>query len=161
MHIVLVEPEIPQNTGNIARTCAALNAELHLVHPLGFSVDERSVRRAGLDYWSLLTVHEYESFPAFLSERSAGPTVFFTSKGDLPYTEVAYAGNCYLVFGSETNGLAAEVIESHTGPTVRIPTVAGARCLNLSNAVAVAAYEVVRQNGFVGLETRRSGARRD
>ena len=161
MNIVLVEPEIPQNTGNIARTCAALAAELHLVHPLGFSVDDRSLRRAGLDYWHLLTVHHYDSLDHFLRQRAGSPLVLFSSRGTVPYTDVAYGHSTYLVFGGETAGLPADLFGANLGPVVRIPTVSEARCLNLSNAVAVAAYEAARQSGFVSLElTRPDGSLR-
>jgi tRNA (cytidine/uridine-2'-O-)-methyltransferase len=155
MHIVLVHPEIPQNTGNVARTCSALGAELHLIHPLGFSVDDRAVRRAGLDYWHLLTIHHYDSLAAFMAAHDPGDLVLFSSKAELPYTDVSYATSPYLVFGSETAGLPESMLESHTGPVVRIPTVADARCLNLSNAVAVGAYEAARQAAFSGLQRSR------
>jgi tRNA (cytidine/uridine-2'-O-)-methyltransferase len=155
VNIVLVTPEIPQNTGNVARTCAALNAELHLVHPLGFAVDDRSLRRAGLDYWGLLTVHHYDSLDEFLELRAGSPLALFSSRGSIPYTDLPYPDDCYLVFGSETSGLPESLLSDPPGKVVRIPTIADARCLNLSNAVAVAAYEVVRQNGFAGLQTRR------
>jgi tRNA (cytidine/uridine-2'-O-)-methyltransferase len=156
VNIVLVEPEIPQNTGNVARTCAALGADLHLVHPLGFLVNERSVRRAGLDYWHLLRVHEHPSLDAFLA--SCGPedhVILFSSKASVAYHEISYDPHAFLVFGRETAGLPDELLASHRGPVVRIPTVAPARCLNLSNAVAVGAYEAARQNGFTGLQQTR------
>lgn len=157
MHIVLVEPEIPQNTGNVARTCAALGADLHLVHPLGFSVDERAVRRAGLDYWHLLEVHQHDSLTAFLrSVAIDAQVVLFTSHASVSYTSVDYRPDTFLVFGRETTGLPEELVRSHPGPVVRIPTVGEARCLNLSNAVAVAAYEVARQHDFAGLELARA-----
>jgi len=156
VNVVLVTPEIPQNTGNIARTCAALSADLHLVHPLGFSVDERSLRRAGLDYWDLLTIHHYGSLDEFLDRRKDARLVLYSSKGALPYTELAYPQDCYLVFGNETRGLPDRLLANAPGDVVRIPTVTDARCLNLSNAVAVAAYEVARQHRFAGLQTRRS-----
>ena len=155
MHIVLVTPEIPQNTGNIARTCAALGAQLHLVHPLGFSVDAKAVRRAGLDYWDLLTVHQYDSLADFIESHADDRLVLFSSKGATPYTEIAYSADTYLVFGSETRGLPEDFIRDARQTVARIPTISEARCLNLSNAVAVAAYEVVRQHAFEGLETRR------
>ena len=155
MNIVLVEPEIPQNTGNIARTCAALSAELHLVHPLGFSVDARALRRAGLDYWHLLTVHHHDSLHAFLDRYAHEDLILFSSRGAVSYCEIDYRPDCYLLFGSETSGLPDALMEIAPGPIVRIPTVSKARCLNLSNAVAVAAYEVARQHGFAGLQTRR------
>ena len=155
MNIVLVEPEIPQNTGNVARTCAALGATLHLVHPLGFRIDDRSVRRAGLDYWHLVSVRHHESLSAFLANRDAREVVLFSSKASVPFTEIAYPPAACLVFGNETQGLPEELIRSHEGPVVRIPTLHEVRCLNLSNAVAVGAYEAARQAGFAGLETSR------
>ena len=155
MHIVLVTPEIPQNTGNIARTCAALGAELHLVHPLGFSVEAKALRRAGLDYWNLLTVHHYDSLADFSDSHDEDRLVLFSSKGATPYTDIAYSADSYLVFGSETRGLPEDFVREANHTVARIPTISEARCLNLSNAVAVAAYEVVRQNSFEGLETRR------
>lgn len=157
MHIVLVEPEIPQNTGNVARTCAAVGASLHLVHPLGFSVDERAVRRAGLDYWHLVRVYEHASLASFLETLSADDqVVLYTSRASLPYTAVDYNPDTYLVFGRETTGLPDDLIDGHRGPVVRIPTVDEARCLNLSNAVAVGAYEAARQNSFAGLAVSRA-----
>ncbi|MFW5684742.1 MAG: tRNA (cytidine(34)-2'-O)-methyltransferase [Spirochaetota bacterium] len=148
MNVVLVEPEIPQNTGNIARTCAALGAELHLVHPLGFEVSERSVRRAGLDYWHLLTVHEYADWDDFVHRRDSHELVLFTSRGTTVYTDVKYGENSYLVFGCESRGLSEQILATDRSVSARIPTVTAARCLNLSNAVAVAAYEAARQSGF-------------
>lgn len=157
MNIVLVEPEIPQNTGNVARTCAAIGASLHLVHPLGFSVDERAVRRAGLDYWHLVRMHEHESLERFLGSLSADDQiVLYTSRSSLAYTDVSYDPDAYLVFGRETTGLPEHFVLDHRGPVVRIPTVAEARCLNLSNAVAVGAYEAARQNAFAGLAVSRA-----
>jgi tRNA (cytidine/uridine-2'-O-)-methyltransferase len=155
VNIVLVEPEIPQNTGNVARTCAALGAVLHLVHPLGFDVDDRAVRRAGLDYWHLVTVRHHESFQAFLAGRDAREVILFSSKAVVPFTQIAYPPSASLVFGNETDGLSEALIATHEGPVVRIPTLHEARCLNLSNAVAVGAYEAARQAGFAGLEMSR------
>ena len=148
LHVVLVEPEIPQNTGNIARTCAAVGADLHLVHPLGFRVDDASVRRAGLDYWDLLTVHEYDSFAAFLTSRSAGNLYLFSTRGAVPHTAIEYPCESYLIFGKDTRGLPDELIHGGIGEVVRIPIRAAARCLNLSNAVAVGVFEVLRQWGY-------------
>ncbi|MFP4377918.1 MAG: tRNA (cytidine(34)-2'-O)-methyltransferase [Spirochaetales bacterium] len=156
LRIALVHPEIPQNTGNIARTCAAIGAELHLVHPLGFSVDERSVRRAGLDYWELLTIVEHASADEFLKDASTRPMFLFTSKGSVPFADISYPRDAMLVFGSETSGLSSEFMTKAAGERLRIPTLAEARCLNLSNAVAVAAYEVLRQSGFSDLELSRA-----
>jgi tRNA (cytidine/uridine-2'-O-)-methyltransferase len=156
MRIALVHPEIPQNTGNVARTCAALGAQLDLVRPLGFDVSERAVRRAGLDYWDLLDVCVHDDVEAFLRSCSGAQVVLFTSKAAVPYTDVRYDQDVILVFGSETKGLPRSVVDDHDGPVARIPTVAAARCLNLSNAVAVAAYEVARQYSFSGLQKSRS-----
>ncbi len=155
MNIVLVEPEIPQNTGNVARTCAALGATLHLVHPLGFLLDDRSLRRAGLDYWHLLQVRHHCSYVDFLPGADPHQVVLFTSRSRVAYTQIEYSDDSYLVFGNESHGLPQEILNSHTGPVVRIPTVSEARCLNLSNAVAVAAYEAARQRDFAGLQMSR------
>lgn len=157
VHIVLVEPEIPQNTGNVARTCAAIGANLHLVHPLGFSVDERALRRAGLDYWHLVEVYEHASLASFLDSLAPdNQVVLYTSRSSLAYTDVDYDPDAYLVFGRETTGLPDRLVDRHRGPIVRIPMVTDARCLNLSNAVAVGAYEAARQNGFAGLAVSRA-----
>ena len=151
LRIVLVEPEIPQNTGNIARTCAATGSVLHLVKPLGFSTDDRSLKRAGLDYWNLLEVVYHESLEEFLREFDGCLPTFVTRKAAVPYTSRRYGGDCALIFGKESTGLPDEVLECYGGSTVRIPMVEGARSLNLSNAVAIMAYEVLRQWGFPGL----------
>lgn len=147
LHVVLVEPEIPQNTGNIARTCAAVGADLHLVHPLGFQVDDAAVRRAGLDYWDMLTVHEYDSLASFLASHTHSKLFLFTTRGSTAHTAVSYEEESYLVFGKETQGLPERLIRSGIGEVVRIPIRAEARCLNLSNAVAVGVFEVLRQWG--------------
>ncbi len=148
MHIVLVEPEIPGNTGNIARLCAATGCELHLVRPLGFSTDDRYLKRAGLDYWHLVKVHYHDSF-ADMETLYAGRNFYFnTTKASLLYSEVAYTGEDVLVFGKETAGLPEDLLAANRGRCVRIPMVAGARSLNLSNAVAVVVYEALRQDAF-------------
>lgn len=148
MHIVLVEPEIPGNTGNIARLCAATGCELHLVRPLGFSTDDRYLKRAGLDYWHLVKVHYHDSF-ADMETLYAGRNFYFnTTKASLLYSEVAYTGEDVLVFGKETAGLPEDLLAANRGRCVRIPMVAGARSLNLSNAVAVVVYEALRQDDF-------------
>jgi tRNA (cytidine/uridine-2'-O-)-methyltransferase len=149
--VVLVHPEIPQNTGNVARTCAAVGAVLHLVHPLGFTVDDRSVRRAGLDYWHLVKVVEHDSLASFLAVAKAKEVYLFSSHGTVSLSAVGFGDEGYLVFGCETRGLPRDLLESGIGPVVRIPTAAGARCLNLSNAVAVGIYEALRQSGYSGL----------
>ena len=154
LHVVLVEPEIPQNTGNIARTCAAVGASLHLVHPLGFSVDDSSVRRAGLDYWDLLTVFEYDSIAAFLSTHQTN-LFLFSVKGSTAHSAVTYPADSYLVFGKETRGLPDDILHGGVGQLVRIPIRDQARCLNLSNAVAVGVFEVLRQWDYPGQITTR------
>ncbi|MFA6689411.1 MAG: tRNA (cytidine(34)-2'-O)-methyltransferase [Sphaerochaetaceae bacterium] len=151
LHIVLFEPEIPQNTGNIARTCAAIGADLHLVHPLGFRLDEKHLRRAGLDYWPLVTVVEHASIEAFMAEHGNGHLFFFTKKARHPYQELAYPQDCWFVFGKESTGIDEEFLKEHEPDTVRIPIREAARSLNLSNSVAIAAYEYLRQWQFPGL----------
>lgn len=151
MHIVLVEPEIPGNTGNIARLCAGTGMELHLVRPLGFSTDDRHLKRAGLDYWHLVKVHYHDSFAGVEEALAGGDFYFSTTKADKWYTEVNYGPEAVLVFGRETAGLPAELLARNRERCVRIPMREGARSLNLSNAVAVVAYEALRQSGFAAL----------
>ncbi len=151
LHIVLVEPEIPQNTGNIARTCAAVGASLHLIHPLGFRIDEKSVRRAGLDYWDKLSVHEYPSLEAFLELHGDEQLYLFSTKAEHTYAEVSYPADAWLLFGKESKGLPEPLIIRYRDTTVRIPMVEASRSLNLSNTVAIAAYEYHRQQGFCTL----------
>lgn len=148
MHIVLVEPEIPGNTGNIARLCAATGCELHLVRPLGFSTDDRYLKRAGLDYWHLVRVHYHDSFAAVAEEYAGRNFYFNTTKAFRFHSEVAYTAADVLVFGKETAGLPADLLAANRERCVRIPMLAGARSLNLSNAVAVVVYEALRQVGF-------------
>jgi len=155
LHIVLVEPEIPQNTGNIARTCAATGAHLHLVEPLGFSLEDKYLRRAGLDYWDLLTVHRYASFAAFLEKHGDKPLFYVTTKARQVYADVTYPPDSYLLFGKETAGLPEDLLKARPDRCIRIPMIADARSLNLSNAVAILAYECLRQQGFPGM--RRLG----
>ncbi len=152
INIVLVEPEIPQNTGNIARTCAAIGAGLHLIRPLGFSVDDKYLKRAGLDYWDLLTVSYYDSIEEFLESVNSGQIVYITTKADTVYSDFKYEVDCYLVFGKETKGLPEELLAKNHKTSVRIPMVNEARSLNLSNSAAIIAYEVHRQLGFKGLQ---------
>lgn len=152
MHIVLIEPEIPQNTGNIARTCAATGAALHLIRPLGFSLDDRYLKRAGLDYWSMAQVTVYDDFAALAQKYPAAALFFFTTKGAQPYTSFAYPDDAFLVFGRETRGLPEPLLKKHPGRCARIPMREGTRSLNLSNSVAVALYEALRQRGFPGLQ---------
>lgn len=147
INIVLHEPEIPQNTGNIARTCAVTGASLHLIEPLGFEIDSAKLKRAGLDYWDKLDVHRYSSIDDFFS-KTEGNYFFFTTKTDKSFADVKYRGNVYLIFGKETKGLPRELIDAHLDTAVRIPMKNDLRCLNLSNSAAVAVYEVLRQNGY-------------
>lgn len=151
MHVVLVEPEIPPNTGNIARLCAATGTELHLVKPLGFAVDDRHLRRAGLDYWPLVKVHYHDNFPAVQTAYPHGRFYFFSTKAQQFYTDVRYEPGDFLVFGKETKGLPEELLAANASRCLRIPMVDAARCLNLSNSVAVVLYEALRQQGFKGL----------
>ena len=153
MHIVLVEPEIPQNTGNIARTCAATHTTLHLVHPLGFSIDEKQVRRAGLDYWHLVTIEEHPSFDQLRHEYPDAQFFYASTKAPRAYTEAEYPEDAFLVFGKETRGLPEELLHDNYDRCVRIPMIEGARSLNLGNSVAIVLYEALRQHGFVGLSS--------
>ena len=156
LNIVLVEPEIPQNTGNIARTCAAIGAKLHLVHPLGFSIDEKQVKRAGLDYWDKLDIEEHASFDSFLSKYhpEVNNMFFVTTKGKKVYSDANYSeiDDIFLLFGKETKGLPEDILKKYIDKTIRIPMRESLRSLNLSNAVAIVAYDVFRQKNFEGLE---------
>lgn len=153
INIVLVEPEIPENTGNIARTCAVTGAALHLVKPLGFEIDSKRLKRAGLDYWDKLDVTVYDSLDHFLSLHGGDELWLYTSKGNHTHTSVKYSKGCFLVFGKETAGLPETLLERYHDSCIRIPMRSTLRCLNLSNAVAVGTYEVLRQFDFCGLET--------
>lgn len=151
LNIVLHQPEIPQNTGNIARTCAAVGARLHLIHPLGFDVSEKQVKRAGLDYWDKLNIKHYDDLDHFFRENPEGQYVFGTTKAKYVYSEIEYAEKCYLFFGKESAGLPEELLKEHPETCARIPMMANTRSLNLSNAVAIMTYEVLRQHNFQGL----------
>lgn len=151
MNIVLVEPRIPQNTGNISRTCAATGAVLHLVEPLGFTVDDKKLKRAGLDYWHLLDIRYYPDLDSFF-EQNQGAFFYFTTKAGRSYAEVSYPEDSFLVFGREDAGLPLTLLREHPERCVRLPMIAGARSLNLSNTVAVAVYEALRQQDFPGLK---------
>jgi len=148
IHVVLLEPEIPQNTGNIARTCAATGSSLHLIEPLGFKIDDRSLRRAGLDYWDKLDVHVYENIEDFYKKNPDADIYYFSKKAHHVYTDVAYPKEVYLMFGKETKGIPEDELRRHEERTVRMPMREGLRSLNLSNAVAIAVYEVLRQHDF-------------
>ena len=152
LNIVLVEPEIPQNTGNIARTCAAIGATLHLVKPLGFSIDEKHVKRAGLDYWHLLEIKTYENLAEFMEVNKDKKMYFATTKADKTYCDISYEEDCYILFGKETKGLDEELLHNNMEYTLRIPMISEARSLNLSNSVAIVAYEAMRQNNFKMLQ---------
>ena len=150
LNIVLVEPQIPQNTGNIARTCAATGARLHLVEPMGFRVDDAKLKRAGLDYWHLLDITYYENLDDFFEKNKDGEFFYFSTKATKIYSQVEYPDNCYLVFGKETAGLPEELLVKNQENCVRLPMInnSSARSLNLSNSVAIGAYEVLRQWNF-------------
>ena len=155
LNIVLVEPEIPQNTGNIARTCAAIGAKLHLVRPLGFEISDKYVKRAGLDFWDKLDIEEHNSLFAFLKKYPVNNNMFLvTTKGQHCYSDVNYSklDEVFLLFGKETKGLPEGLLKEHLENTIRIPMRETLRSLNLSNSVAIVAYEVFRQNNFCNLE---------
>lgn len=151
LNIVLVEPEIPPNTGNVARLCAAIGADLHLVKPLGFRIDDKHLKRAGLDYWHLVNVTLYENFLDFEQKNPQGERFLATTKASRFHADVRYSEGCYLLFGRETKGLSPEILQLYPDQLIRLPMQAGARSLNLSNSVAVAAYEVLRQWGYPSL----------
>lgn len=153
LNIVMVEPEIPQNTGNIARSCAATGARLHLVKPLGFDISERAVRRAGLDYWSLVDITVYDGIDDFF-EKTNGPYYYFSTKARHIHSEVKFPDGAYLLFGKETKGLPEQLLHENPDTTVRIPMISDARSLNLSNAVAIGLYEVLRQWGYPQLKCK-------
>lgn len=153
-NIVLVEPEIPQNTGNIARTCAATGCRLHLVKPLGFEVSDKYLKRAGLDYWQFVSVTYWENFEELLKTNPEGRFFYFTTKAMHGYTDACYRDGDFLVFGKETRGLPEELLKAHPDECVRIPMMGELRSLNLSNSVAIAVYEGLRQNGFKGMNSR-------
>ena len=156
INIVMVEPEIPQNTGNIARTCAAIGAKLHLVHPLGFNISEKAVKRAGLDYWDKVEIEEHVSFKEFLEKyKPEENNMFFsTTKGKHVYSEPNYSKmkEVFLLFGKETKGLPEEILQKYINKTIRIPMRKTLRSLNLSNSVSIVVYEVLRQKNFEDLE---------
>ena len=156
LNIVLVEPQIPQNTGNIARTCAATGARLHLVEPMGFRVDDAKLKRAGLDYWHLLDITYYDGLDDFFEKNKNGNFYYFSTKSTKIYSEIEYPDNTYLVFGKETAGLPEDLLFANQENCVRLPMInnSAARSLNLSNSVAIGVYEVLRQWGFPELKTK-------
>ncbi len=151
IHIVLVEPEIPMNTGNIARTCACTGAHLHLVKPLGFDISDKAVKRAGLDYWHLVDISVYESIEDLFARRRIDNLWLATTKAPRPYCEADLTGECWLFFGKETAGLPLWFREQHADRCIRLPMKSEARSLNLANSAAVMCYEALRQQGFPGL----------
>ena len=157
LNIVMVEPEIPQNTGNIARTCAITGAKLHLVHPLGFKIDEKSVKRAGLDYWDKIEIEEHNSLEEFLNKyKPEEKDMFFaTTKGKTKYTDIDYSkmDDIFVLYGNETKGLPESLLEKYLNTkTIRIPMLPTLRSLNLSNSVAIITYEILRQHNFEDLQ---------
>ena len=153
LNIVLVEPEIPQNCGNIARTCAATNSRLHLIRPLGFDISEKAVRRAGLDYWHMVEVFDYENLEDFFSRNDVQEMWCLSTKAPRCYTAATFSDGCYLFFGKETKGLPEDFLAKHYDECVRIPMRSDARSLNLSNAVAITVFEALRQQSFPGLHS--------
>ncbi len=148
LNIVLHEPEIPQNTGNIARTCAAIGATLHLIEPLGFKIDDKHVRRAGLDYWNKIDVRTYKNLEIFFEKNPNGQYVFGTTKAKYNHTQINYEEKCFIFFGKESKGLPEDLLRMHPETCARIPMLKELRSLNLSNSVAIMAYEALRQNNF-------------
>ncbi len=151
-NIVLVEPEIPQNTGNIARTCAATGSKLHIVKPMGFTIDDKKLKRAGLDYWHLLGVKYYENLEDFFEQTAGGRYFYSTTKAKYTYADVEFCDNDYILFGKETKGLPEELLYKNPDTCMRIPMIDEARSLNLSNAVAIVLYEALRQGNFEHLK---------
>lgn len=154
INIVLLEPEIPANTGNIGRTCVATGARLHLIEPLGFSLSEKALKRAGMDYWSDLDVTTYIDYEDFLARNPDAKLYFATTKGQHIYSDVSFTDGCYLVFGKESAGIPEEILKEHPDTCVRIPMIGETRSLNLSNSVAVVLYEALRQQGFAHMKTQ-------
>jgi len=153
LNIVLYSPEIPQNTGNISRTCAVTGAALHIIRPIGFEISDRTLKRAGLDYWDKLDVTYYDDYEDFIERNKGASLYFFSAKGKKCYTDIKYPDGCFLVFGRESVGLPEDLVKANLENSVRIPMIKSVRCLNLSNSVAIAAYEFFRQNGFGDFDT--------
>ncbi|MEW9670686.1 tRNA (uridine(34)/cytosine(34)/5-carboxymethylaminomethyluridine(34)-2'-O)-methyltransferase TrmL [Ammoniphilus sp. 3BR4] len=149
-HIVLYQPEIPANTGNIVRTCSVTGTHLHLIHPLGFSVDDKQLKRAGLDYWHEVPIFHYESYEDFLSKKGQGRLFFIETTGTGYYTDRSYQDGDYFIFGKETTGIPTEILEANKEQVIRIPMRGGVRSLNLSNTAAIVIYEALRQVQFPG-----------
>jgi tRNA (cytidine/uridine-2'-O-)-methyltransferase len=152
MRVVLVEPEIPANTGNVARTCAVTGAELHLVRPLGFSIDDRQLKRAGLDYWHLLKIFVHDSFDHLKLDYPGGRFYFLSTRGKRFYSQISFGKDDFIVFGRETAGLPGGILEGNEDYTLRIPMLDCSRSLNLSNSVALVLYEALRQQSYPGMQ---------
>ena len=152
INIVLLEPEIPQNTGNIARTCAATGSALHLIEPMGFTVTDAKLKRAGLDYWNKLDITYYKNIDDFYEKTAGGSYFYFSTKAPRCYTDIGYPDECYLIFGKESRGIPEEILKKNLDKCVRIPMLENLRSLNLSNSAAIAVYEVLRQRRFADLE---------
>lgn len=150
-NIVLFEPEIPANTGNIGRTCAATATRLHLIEPLGFRLDEKSLKRAGMDYWKELDVTTYIDYRDFMEKNPDAKIYMATTKAPNVYTQVRYEPDCFIMFGKESGGIPEEILVKHKENSIRIPMIGDTRSLNLGNSVAIVLYEALRQNGFVGM----------
>ncbi len=151
MNIVLLEPEIPANTGNIGRTCVATGSDLHLIRPLGFSLDEKHLRRAGLDYWPKLKLHIYDDYEDFLRKNPGIKIHYATTKGRNLYSEAVFGQDDFIMFGKESAGIPEEILVQHPDECIRIPMIGDIRSLNLGNSVAVILYEALRQNDFEGM----------
>ena len=153
INIVLLEPEIPANTGNIGRTCVATGTRLHLIEPLGFSLSEKAIKRAGMDYWSELDVTTYVDYEDFLARNPGAKLYFATTKGRHIYSDAQFEDNCYIMFGKESAGIPEEILKANPDTCVRIPMIGETRSLNLSNSVAIVLYEALRQQGFAHMKT--------
>lgn len=153
-NIVLYEPEIPANTGNIGRTCVATDTKLHLIEPLGFRLDEKSLRRAGMDYWKDLDVTTYIDYQDFIDKNPGAKIYMATTKAPNVYTQVQYEPDCYLMFGKESGGIPEEILVKHKDNSIRIPMMGDTRSLNLGNSAAIVLYEALRQNGFAGMNLK-------
>ena len=151
MNIVLFEPEIPSNTGNIGRTCAATGTRLHLIEPLGFQLTEKALKRAGMDYWKEIDVVRYIDYEDFMEKNPGAKIYMATTKAKKTYTELSYEPDCFLMFGKESAGIPEEILKDHPDMCMRIPMIGETRSLNLSNAAAIVLYEALRQNGFPGM----------
>ena len=153
MHIVLYQPEIPANTGNVVRLCAVTGCHLHLIRPLGFSTDDRQLKRAGLDYWPKLDVRTYVNFEDFLAKNPGARIYMATTKAKRVYTDVSFEDECYIMFGKESAGIPEEILVDYEETCIRIPMIGDIRSLNLGNSVAIVLYEALRQQGFAGMNT--------